>query len=222
MTDLVHRPRWLKGSTARVVHALAVCLAFECLVLLSRHVLFPALGALGGVLTFVLCYGGVLGVLMIRVGRLHAADLGVTLRGWPRQLGLGIAGFVAISALMLGWIAIIDGADAARQMWGQVASYTPAQHAGFLVTGLLAASIEEPLFRGYLQPALMARFGSAAGLVLTMVLFHVGHHTDWPTLGRIGSLAIVGLGFGVLRWQRRPLLAPFTAHTLVWVVWGNA
>ena len=223
MTDSIHRPRWAEGSVARIVHALAVCLALEVLVLISRHVLVPALGrALAGVTVFVLCYGGILGVLMIRVGRLRARDLGVTRHGWPREVLLGVAAFVAISALMLGWIALSDGTAAAAATWEQLASYTPAQHAAFLVTGLLASSVEEPLFRGYIQPSLMARLGPAAGLVLTMVLFQIGHYTDWPTIGRVGSLAILGLGFGVLRWQSRPLTASFTAHTLVWVVWGNA
>ena len=64
----------LAAVAARVVHALAVCLAFESLVLLSRHVLFPVLGGIAAVVVFALYFGGVLGVLMIRVGRLRAAD----------------------------------------------------------------------------------------------------------------------------------------------------
>ncbi|HWN70161.1 MAG TPA: CPBP family intramembrane glutamic endopeptidase, partial [Haliangium sp.] len=102
-----------------------------------------------------------------------------------------------------------------------IAGLSPGQRVFFLGIGLLAASAEDTLFRGYIQPALMTRFGAVAGVVLTMVLFQVHHFTDWPTVDRIGGLCIIGLGFGVLRWQKRPLIAAYTAHTVLWLIWGN-
>jgi membrane protease YdiL (CAAX protease family) len=217
-----HRPRWPEGSTPRLVHAIAVWLALGLLIIASRSALVPLLGR---PIAFALVLAGVaaiIGWLMIRVGRLRAADLGLTLAGWPRELALGVAGLLAISALLLGWTAIADGAAEAGALADRIASYSVGQRAGFLVTGLLAASVEELIFRGNLQPSLIARLGRAGGLLVTMVLFQIGHYTDWPTLSRVGALAILGLGFGVLRGRDRPLLAAFTAHTLVWVVWGNA
>jgi membrane protease YdiL (CAAX protease family) len=216
------RPRWPEGSTPRLVHAFAVWLALGVLIVSSRHVLVPVLGrpiAFAVVLTGV---AAIIGGLMIRVGRLGAADLGLTLTGWPRELALGVAGLLAISALLLGWTAIADGSAEVGALVDRVASYSTGQRVGFLVTGLLAATVEELVFRGNLQPSLIARLGTAGGLLTTMALFQVGHYTDWPTLSRVGGLAILGLGFGLLRGRDRPLLAAFTAHTLVWVVWGNA
>jgi membrane protease YdiL (CAAX protease family) len=217
-----HRPRWPEGSTPRLVHAIAVWLALGLLTVTSRFVLVPVLGR---PIAFALVLAGVaaiIGGLMIRVGRLRAADLGLTLAGWPRELALGVAGLLAISALLLGWTAIADGTAEAGALLEAIASYSAGQRLGFLVTGLLAATVEELVFRGNLQPSLIARLGTAGGLLTTMVLFQVGHYTDWPTLSRVVGLAILGLGFGLLRGRARPLLAAFTAHTLVWVVWGSA
>lgn len=216
------KPRWAEGSTARVVHALAVWLAFLALVHGTRLFLFPWLGSMGGVIAFVLCYGGILYYLMIRCGGLRARDLGLTLQGWPREVMIGLASFLGISVLLLGWVLALHGADAVSELLGTIAGFSLADRVFFLGIGLLAASAEDTLFRGYMQPALMTRFGAIAGVVLTMMFFQVHHYTDWPTVSRIGSLCITGLGFGVVRWQKRPLIASYTAHTVLWLIWGNA
>lgn len=215
------KPRWAEGSTARVAHALAVWFAFLTIVHVTRLVLVPAFGLAGGVLAFLLFYGGVLGIFMVRVGGLRARDLGITLRDWPQEVMLGIAGFLAISVLLLGWVFARHGADAVAEILDRIVGFSLSERMFFLGIGLLAASAEDTLFRGYMQPALMTRLGTVAGVFLTMVLFQVHHFTDWPTVDRIGSLCITGLGFGVLRWQKRPLIAAYTAHTVLWLIWGN-
>jgi len=222
MPDSASRPRWPEGSDARATHAVALWLALLALLLLSRFLLFPVLHGLAAPIDLVLYFGGLIWLLMIRAGRLGARDLGITAAGVGREAVLGIVGAAIITALLLAWIAIIDGAGEARETIAQLASYGAGQRLGFLAFGLLAATGEELLYRGYVQPALMARLGAVTGLVLTMVMFQVGHYTTWPTVSRIGALAILGLGFGVLRWRHRPLIAPWVAHVLVWFVWGNA
>jgi CAAX protease family protein len=222
MPNSAPRPRWAEGSAARAAHAVAVWLSLLALLLLSRHVLFPALHGLAAPIYIVLYFGGVLWLFMIRVGRLGVRDLGLTAAGWRREILVGVGGAALITALLVGWIAILDGADAVRELLAQHAAYGPGKRLGFLAMGVFAAIAEEPLFRGYLQPALMARLGAAAGLILTMVMFQIGHYTSWPTMARIGSLAIIGLVFGALRWRHRSLVAPMVAHALVWLVWGNS
>ena len=205
-----------------MVHALAVWLAFLATVHLAYWFLFPTLGPLGGgAIGFVLVYGGIFGLLLVRVGGVGARDLGITLRNWPTEVMLGMAGFLGISVLLLGWVLAIHGMDAVMEVLRRIAGFTLADRAKFLVIGLLAASAEDTLFRGYLQPALMARLGAILGLLLTVAAFAVHHFMDWPTVARVGSLFITGLGFGVLRWQKRPLIASYTAHTVLWLVWGN-
>jgi membrane protease YdiL (CAAX protease family) len=188
---------------------------------LARLVLLPVFGLLGAILAFLLFYGGVLGILMVRVGGLRTRDLGITLQGWPKEVMLGIAGFLAVSVLLLGWIFARHGAEAVTGIVDSIAGFSLGERVFFLGIGLLAASAEDTLFRGYMQPALMTRFGAAAGIFLTMALFQVHHFTDWPTVDRVGSLCITGLGFGVLRWQKRPLIASYTAHTVLWLIWGH-
>lgn len=221
MTPTDTKPRWAEGSSARVAHALAVWLAFLALVHVTRLVLVPVFGLVGAVCAFLLFYVGVLGILMVRVGGLRARDLGMTLQGWPKEVMLGMAGFLAISVLLLGWIFARHGAEAVIETLKSIAGFSPGERVFFLGIGLLAASAEDTLFRGYMQPALMTRLGAVAGIFLTMALFQVHHFTDWPTVDRVGSLCITGLGFGVMRSQKRPLIACYTAHTVLWLIWGT-
>jgi len=210
------------GSTARVLHALLVWLAFFAIVHFSRVVLFPAFGFFGGVIAFFMFYGGVVGWLMMRGGRLRARDLGYTRENFGQEVVLGLAGFVIISVLLLGWVYLSEGSGAISEVIDAIAGYSLVERMMFLGIGLLAASAEETLFRGYLQPALMARFSPAIGIVVTMVLFAAHHFVDWPTVARIGSLTIISLTFGLLRGQDRPITASFVAHTTLWLVWGTA
>jgi uncharacterized protein len=214
--------RWMEGAHGRVLHALGLWACFVAVVHFSRLVLFPAFGFPGAIAGVVFFYGVVLGLLLMKVGRVNLRDLGYTLEGWPRELLLGLAGFVAISGMLLCWVLAIHGVEQVEHIFAKIAGYSLADHAMFFFIGLLASSAEETLYRGYMQPVLMARFGALAGIGITVVLFAAGHFADWPTVSRVGSLIITGLGFGVLRWRRRPLIASFTAHTLLWMIWGTA
>lgn len=210
------------GSTARVLHALLVWLAFFAIVHFSRVVLFPAFGVYGGVIAFIMFYGGVVGLLLVRGGRLRARDLGYTRENFGQEVILGLAGFVIISVLLLGWIQLSGGSEAIDEVIDSIAGFTVFDRMQFLVIGLLAASAEETVFRGYLQPALMARYTPAIGIVVTAALFAAGHFTDWPTIARLGSLTIISLTFGLLRGHDRPITAPFVAHLTLWLIWGSA
>jgi membrane protease YdiL (CAAX protease family) len=194
-------PRWPLGSLARVLHALALWVGF----LVGCHVtrLAPSLGGLKYVVSAFLVYGVLYGHFMLRVGRVRLADLGITRAGWRREIGLGLVAMLGITATLRG-----------------IVSIPLADRLPLFVIGVLAASAEDTLFRGYLQPALIARWGTAAGLLLTMALFQVHHYLDWPTVHRVGALVITGLGFGIPRWRDRPLIASYTAHIALWTLWG--
>lgn len=223
MTPTHTQPRWPEGSTARALHALVAWLAFLACVHLGRLFLFPTFGLLGGgAIGFVLVYGGIFWFFIMRVGGVGFRDLGITRRNWPTELMLGVAGFLGISVLLLGWVLVTEGMDAVTGVLHRIANYTLADRVKFLIIGLLAASAEDTLYRGYIQPALMARLGAITGLLLTIAMFATHHFVDWPTMIRVGSLFITGLGFGVLRWQKRPVIASYTAHTVLWLIWGDA
>ena len=99
-----------------------------------------------------------------------------------------------------------------------VRTYSASQRALFFFIGLIAAFSEESIFRGYLQPALTNRFGSAVGIVVTATFF-AAYHLQFAPL-RLLSLALIGLVYGVLRGRDRSLVAPGVAHALCWAVLG--
>lgn len=222
MKPVVTSSRWPEGSDARVVHALLLWAAFVALCHVFRLVIYPNLHALAFVVGAALYFGGLVGLGMVRLGRIRARDLGLTLVGWPRELVIGLAAVAAISAGLLAWNGVMHGADEVRAIVDQITGYSLLQRLAFFGVGVMAASTEDTLFRGYLQPALMARFGAWAGVIATMALFQVHHYIDWPTASRIGCLVITGLGFGIPRWRDRPLVASYVAHVGVWTLWGNA
>jgi uncharacterized protein len=222
MKPVVTSSRWPEGSTARVVHALLLWAAFVALCHAFRLVLLPHLQALAFVLGAILYFGGILGLGMARLGRIRARDLGLTLAGWPREVLIGLAAVVAISALLLAWNGVMHGADEVRALVAQITGYSLSQRLALFGVGVMAASAEDTLFRGYMQPALMARYGAWAGVIATMALFQIHHYIDWPTATRIGCLVIVGLGFGIPRWRNRPLIASYVAHIGLWTLWGHA
>lgn len=59
----------------------------------------------------------------------------------------------------------------------------------------VAVLAEELLFRGLLQPALIARLGTWPGLLLTAALFGAAHLPFSPTFALVATLA--GLGYGI-------------------------
>jgi len=65
---------------------------------------------------------------------------------------------------------------------------------------LVAPLVEETMFRGFLYPIVARRFGVAAGVIVTGVLFGAMHAQQlWGGWGQIGLLIGVGI---VLTWVR--------------------
>ena len=79
----------------------------------------------------------------------------------------------------------------------------------------IAAWQEENLFRGYLQPLLIERWGYWPGILAQAALFstaHIGWCPTWP----LYLLAFFsGIVFGWLRGRDRSLVAAFVAHGLM-------
>jgi membrane protease YdiL (CAAX protease family) len=85
---------------------------------------------------------------------------------------------------------------------------------------LVVALPEEAFFRGYLQTALDQRYRGrlrffgihfTAGLLLSSVLFALGHLTTMPQLGRL-AVFFPSLLFGVLRDKSGGIGAPVVLH----------
>lgn len=78
---------------------------------------------------------------------------------------------------------------------------------------ILQAGAEEVLFRGWLQPALIAQIGRSWGVLAGAVIFsgfHALAATNNPM--SLANLVLGGLWFGLLALRSRGILAPLAAH----------
>jgi membrane protease YdiL (CAAX protease family) len=227
---LVSSPRWGEGSGRRIAHAVGLALAHRAAlivplvaiapVLLGKHDPFeapPAAFLLLAIIAF-LQAGLVVGVGLLRWGRVSVGDLGWQSKAWWPDIGLGIVGFFVIAAVTLAIRAAASGAGALLDACQVVMQYTLAQRAFFLVIGLIAAFTEESIYRGYLQPGLVERRGQTQGVLATAAIFAICHLQFAPW--RLLSLVLIGLVYGGLRARTGSLIAPAVAHLLCWAVLG--
>jgi membrane protease YdiL (CAAX protease family) len=222
--------RWSATEPQRIGHALVlivvrmVLLFFVGMGLLGRLVtdgdIFGAgwksvLLVLG--MLFPLDAGLVLWVLLMRVGRCSLAELGWRFDDVGRDVGRGVIGFVICAAVLMG-AQVLSGTSVAEQLDALRAPSLGSRVLFCCIAVFGAALVEESLFRGYLQPALVARLGLPAAIVVQAVIFDLMHLNFHP-LSLVVKLAF-GLVFGVLRGKDGSLLAPAVAHGLIWVVFG--
>ena len=151
--------------------------------------------------------------------RLGIGDLSVTSRGgsmkekltpWSRQLITGYLGVTIVLGLMLqlsvGFAPF--SADRLGQLWWAV-----------LVGSLVNATVEEIVYRGFLQPAFIRFGGAAAGLWGTGLMFGMLH---WGlSVGVLAALPVsllIGLGsvlWGKAAYETRGLGFTIAAHFLI-------
>lgn len=78
---------------------------------------------------------------------------------------------------------------------------------------LVAPLVEETMFRGFIYPVLARRFGIAAGIVITGILFGLMHAAQlWGGWGQIILLMIVGVIFTYVRARTGTVWASFLFH----------
>lgn len=78
----------------------------------------------------------------------------------------------------------------------------------FIAAVLMAAVIEEMLFRGLLQRALERRLGVAPGLVLSALAFALIHFNPWW----MAQILILGITLGVLAWRSDSIFPSILVH----------
>lgn len=78
---------------------------------------------------------------------------------------------------------------------------------------ILQVGAEELLFRGWLQPSLVARIGPIAGIAIGAIIFACFHLTAGVKAPlSLLNLLLGGVLFGLLAWRSGGLVAPFLAH----------
>ncbi|HXQ98745.1 MAG TPA: CPBP family glutamic-type intramembrane protease [Candidatus Limnocylindrales bacterium] len=78
---------------------------------------------------------------------------------------------------------------------------------------LLAPVVEEMMFRGFLYPVVARRFGVAAGILTTGILFGAFHAMQlWGAWEQIALLAVVGIVLTWVRARSHTILASYIIH----------
>jgi membrane protease YdiL (CAAX protease family) len=223
-------PRWAIGSLGRIAHATILGL-LQPVVPIAFFVglgsmLFDGEGALvpPGPLTFAVvalvaavALALLVGGGLVALGRVSPANLGLRRDRFGRELLLGVVG-LAVYLACFAAIVSVSSPDADRT-FRAVLSQSPAERALFLLVGMAIAFYEEPVFRGYLQPALIERLGFPGGVAVTALVFAAWHPPHFNVTGFFVRLSL-GLVTGLLRGRDRPLTAALTAHALLWAVLG--
>ena len=227
------RERFAPASGRRLVHALGVVALQVVLNGVGFGVIAPRL--LGGegfsfrgapmefVAVLAIAALGIfvgVGLALCALGRVSLAGLGWTRAGAGRDVIAGVAAFALCFVLVLGTTMWAGGGAAVGELLSSIGSYSVRQRLLFTCIGVTAAFYEESIFRGYLQPAVVARLGPLAAVVVTAAVFAV-YHLQFRPAALLGKFA-VGLVFGAARALRPTLYAPATAHALVWMVIGAA
>ncbi len=140
-----------------------------------------------------------------RLSGIRALRAGTRASGWiGAGAALGAAGFGA--TLALAWL-----------QGGVVAGTVPAPALGVLLLGVVLTffqtGVEEVFFRGWLQPALVARIGPAAGIAigaLCFAAFHLAGGARAPI--SLLNILLAGLWFGLLAWRSGGIVAGLAAH----------
>lgn len=136
----------------------------------------------------------------IRIMRVGEAPVKWGLAG----LSVGVGGLLA--TVGYAWLngGLVDGAEPSTAMRFALLA---------MALTLLQVGAEEVLFRGWLQPALIARIGAIGGIAAgaaVFACFHLSAGVSSPI--SLFNLLLGGLLFGLLAWRSGGLIAPFIAH----------
>lgn len=130
------------------------------------------------------------------------------------QIGLTLVWMVPILGFgqLVSWVMEMWSIPPEPQVMMQAfvnSSGTPIGVAAFLFIVLGAPFFEEVLFRGFIQPALVQRWGMWPGILVASVVFGCMHGTDaWVVLPTF----VIGVGVGWLRERTGGLSAPVLLH----------
>lgn len=169
---------------------------------------------------------GVNAALVVGLGLVLLGGRSLQGLGWAadpqlgRSLALGTLGALACVVLVASWGLVFGGLPGFTGAFEAFATMPPEQRLLCVGIGLGAAFIEESVFRGTLQPALVARLGRPAGIALGAVIFSA-YHLKFGLVGFV-TKALFGCVFGALKESTGRLWAPALAHAGVWMVVGFA
>jgi membrane protease YdiL (CAAX protease family) len=161
------------------------------------------------------------GVGLMKIGRVPSMkSLGWRWEKVGQNITLGLLGFILCMAGLFLGLLVQTGSFQFDYVFGNIANFTITQRLSFFAIGILGAAIvEESFYRGYLQPAMIYRFGTVGGIIATAIIFDLAHMNFKPAA--LVSKLVSGLVFGFLRGKDGSLMAPAIAHALFWFAVGS-
>jgi membrane protease YdiL (CAAX protease family) len=231
MTDVT--PRWPLGSWKRIAHGLACIAGFELWQVFAFGILFGVLQCspadlwkgdpvfiATSVVSGTLAMACVVWLGIVRMGRVSWRDLDWHTEQLWLSLGLGVLGTALLSTTLLGLLAA-SGRLTQIDVVAEIGAYTASQRLLFFAIGVSAAAIEESIFRGYLQPALIAKTGLIGGILTVAVIFALYHVFMGPSWFILLGKVLIGIVLGALRGRSNSLVAPLLAHFAFWQIFGS-
>jgi membrane protease YdiL (CAAX protease family) len=223
-------PRFPHGSRARLVFAFALLMALALNIVIVLGIVPRLLGMdrgdlfRGGPGSFVVLAAGMaygMGVvtlgLLVGYGRVPLDVLGWRFDKVGADLGAGLLGALACVGVFLAVTPMFFDVTPGDLVEG-FAAFSVPQHAMFVLIGIMAAFSEESVFRGHLQPQLLARMPAPAAIALQAALFSVYHLEPHPA-ALLCKFAF-GCVYGALAHHTKGLLAPAVAHFVFWQIVG--
>lgn len=141
--------------------------------------------------------------VVMRQLRLSWGSVGVTWRGWPLQLLIGLSG---IGLGYLEYLILRPDPLVATFTWAAI--WLPA-----LILLISTGFLEEYIFRGIMQKTAVEQLGRLVGISYVALFFavlHIGYRSVWDFV----FVLVVGLAFGIAVQATRSVIGVTLAHGL--------
>jgi membrane protease YdiL (CAAX protease family) len=139
-------------------------------------------------------------------------------RGWPREIGAGVLGYLAGLPLLASGAVVtlllqrLSGADTTHPIVNEITrggTWRVVQL--FVLAAVWAPVVEETMFRGSFYHHLRSRFPWPVAAALVGVLFAAIHPQGWAAIPVLGA---IGFSFAAMREWRASIIAPAIAHAI--------
>jgi len=174
----------------------------------TRDLLYEWSTFVGAVIQFSVLLGA---TLLLTLGRDARELLGLRRpRSWGAAVGLALALFVGVYVVagIVGALGADPGEEQGLTPEGWDASRAAPFFANALVVALYVPVVEELMFRG-LGFSLVARWGVPAAIIVTGVLFALGHGVVYG----LPIFVFMGLGLAFIRYRTRSVYPTILMHS---------
>lgn len=141
---------------------------------------------------------------------------------WGAAIFAGMMGLIALMPLMAVMARLVELPPASDNI--SVPPDMPALTVfiSLLMASLVAGAVEEAAYRGYMQGPLERRFGPTVGILLTGLVFALGHYSHHPDhmLNLLPYYLMVSALWGTLAYLTKSILPGLALHAFgdVWVL----